>query len=237
MYTSPNSNNENSLSQDSLMSNISSRSGNSFTMEQNDRHSKKNLGGRPKGSTLHKKRRDKQIVSDAQYSIIVRYLREIELEDNFGKTKRSIFFKILAEEKIKHNLKPSFRFPYQTLISRIRRCSLRAMGGMCPIIKIEKKIIDLVLCMSKIKRSLTVSETLNLINELIDGTEIQVELIQWKLDHKIYYSENSPLGTVGRKWWINFVKRNGHLIKSKSGKKYAFDRANFSTYLNFFRYV
>ena len=29
------------------------------------------------------------------------------------------------------------------------------------------------------------------------------------------------------------MKRNGHLLKSKRGKKYAIDRANFTSYINF----
>ena len=87
--------------------------------------------------------------------------------------------------------------------------------------------------MSKIKRSLTVTEALHLVNELIDGTEIQNMLIQWKIKHRIFYNDIKDLGTVGKKWWLNFLKRNKHMLRSKSGKKYAFDRANFSTYLNF----
>ena len=34
-------------------------------------------------------------------------------------------------------------------------------------------------------------------------------------------------------WWNNFIRRNNHRLKSKSGKTYGFDRANFTTYLNF----
>ena len=194
---------------------------------------RKTLSGRPKGSTLEKKRNEQQDISNAQYTILIRYLHEIELAKNSRLTKKRIFFNILDEEKKRLKLQPSFKFPYRTAISRIRRCSLKAQGGFCPLIHIEKKLIDLILCMSKIKRSFTVSEALQLINQLIEGTIVQEALIQWKLDHKIYHNDEKELGTVGRKWWTNFLKRNGHLIKSKSGKKYAFDRANFSTYLNF----
>ena len=87
--------------------------------------------------------------------------------------------------------------------------------------------------MSKIKRSLTVTEALRLVNDLIDGTEIQNMLIQWKIKHRIFYNDIKDLGTVGKNWWLKFLKRNKHLLRSKSGKKYAFDRALFSTYLNF----
>ena len=35
------------------------------------------------------------------------------------------------------------------------------------------------------------------------------------------------------KYWQNFLKRNCHLLHSKSGKKHAVDHCNFTTYLNF----
>ena len=87
--------------------------------------------------------------------------------------------------------------------------------------------------MSKLKRSLTVSEALLLINELISGTTIQQQLIEWKRYHKIYQKNPDDMGKVGKMWWYSFLKQNSLLIKSKSGKKYALDRSNFTTYLNF----
>ena len=159
---------------------------------------RKELSGRPKGSSVDKKRKYNNKISEAQYTIIIRYLHEIELLSNRNVTKRSIFFNILTEEKRNFNLNNTFRFPYLTAISRIRRSSLKAQGVQCPLIHIEQKLIDLILCMSKIKRSLTVTEALHLVNELIDGTEIQNMLIQWKIKHRIFYNDIKDLGTVGK---------------------------------------
>ena len=63
--------------------------------------------------------------------------------------------------------------------------------------------------MSKIKRALTVSETLCLINDLIHGTVWQTKLIEWKKKHKTYNENEDDLGKVG---WRNFLKRNCHLL-------------------------
>ena len=60
---------------------------------------RKELSGRPKGSSVDKKRKNNNKISEAQYTIIIRYLHEIELLSNRNVTKRSIFFNILTEEK------------------------------------------------------------------------------------------------------------------------------------------
>ena len=174
-----------------------------------------------------------QTIKDAKYKIICRYVHEIAFPSNVCKSKKGIFFKIVSDEKRKLNLGNNFKFPYHTAISRIRRLSLKGDGTQSPLIMIENKIIDIMLCMSKIKRALTVSEALRLINELIDNTPIQQELISWKLKMKIYYKNKKDLGTVGYKWWNNFLKRNHDRLRSKAGKKYGYNRSNFTTYLNF----
>ena len=175
----------------------------------------------------------KQNEDDAKYKIVCRYLHEMENIRKGSKSRKALFDAIFEEEKERFDLPETFRFPYKTALSRIRRRSLQAKNSQCPLIHIEKKAIDLIICMSKLKRSLTVSEAISLINDLIDGTCIQEKLIEWKLYHKIYQKNPNDMGKIGKLWWYSFMRRNGHLIKSKSGKKYALDRANFTSYLNF----
>ena len=150
-----------------------------------------------------------------------------------SKSRKDLFATILKEEKRNFDLPENFTFPFKTALSRIRRRSLHAKNMYCPLIHIEKKAIDLIICMSKLKCSLTVCEALCLINDLIDGTDIQKRLIEWKIYHKIYQKNPNDMGKVGKLWWYSFMKRNGHLIKSKPGKKYTLDRANFTSYSNF----
>jgi len=40
-------------------------------------------------------------------------------------------------------------------------------------------------------------------------------------------------GTVGKKYWRNFMRRHGDKIQSKRGQNYSLDRTNWSTYANF----
>ena len=189
--------------------------------------------GRPKGSTSEKKRKYELHVKDIKQKIVLRYVHATKvLKDNILSKKR-LYERIHEEEKLLHNLPHDFDFSYKTVLSRISHNLFAGDGYQCPLIDIEQKIIDLIICMSKIKRSLTVSEGLNLVNDLIKDTDIQKRLIKWKMDHKIYRKNFDELGKVGKNWWNNFLSRNKHLLRSKSGKKYGYDRTNFSTYLNF----
>ena len=193
----------------------------------------KRLAGRPKGSTNRFKKNYKENVTNAKYKIASRFEYETKECRRNGLSKKAIYKNILQQEISNFKLKHDFKFPYHTVISRLRRTSLNADGGSCPLIFIEDKIIKIILCMSKIKRSLTAFQALKLVNELIDKTLIQEKLIQWKKSHKIYSKNKDDMGKVGLAWWNNFLRRNHHLLRTKSGKKYAVDRSNFSTYLNF----
>ena len=73
------------------------------------------------------------------------------------------------------------------------------------MIAVEDKLVALLLCMSKIKRSLTSSEGLRLANELIEGTAVQQQLVQWKMNKKVYNRDMGALGTVGMGYWRNFL--------------------------------
>ena len=87
--------------------------------------------------------------------------------------------------------------------------------------------------MCQLKRSLTCSDGLRLINELIEGTQIQKDLIEWKKQKKTYCKSEEDLGKVGPKYWKLFLKRNKHLLRSKSGKRYSVNRSSWTSYLHF----
>ena len=142
----------------------------------------------------------KQNEDDAKYKIVCRYLHEMENIRKGSKSRKALFAAIFEEEKERFKLPETFRFPYKTALSRIRRRSLHTKNPQCPLIHIEKKAIDLIICMSKLKRSLTVSEAICLVDGLIDGTCIQEQLIEWKLYHKIYQKNPNDMGKVGKLW-------------------------------------
>ena len=128
----------------------------------------KRLAGRPKGSTNRSKKNYKENITNAKYKIASGFEYETKECRLNGLSKKAIYKNILQQEILNFKLKHDFKFPYHTVISRLRRTSLNADGGSCPLIFIEDKIIKIILCMSKIKRSLTAFQALKLVNELID---------------------------------------------------------------------
>ena len=107
---------------------------------------------------------------------------------------------IVKQEKENFGLNDDFKFPYASALSRIYRNSYKGENNTSPLKPVEEKLVGLILCMSKMKRSLTVSEGLMLTNELIKGTDTQEALIQWKKKKNIYYSDEAELGKVGVKY-------------------------------------
>ena len=147
--------------------------------------------------------------------------------------KKDIFNNIVERARTHYNLPSTFKLPYATALSRIRRSNLCANGNDSPLILIEPKIVELVICMSKLKRSLNCSEGLRLINELIDGTPIQERLIEWKKQQNIHYLSEDDSGKVGPRYWLSFMKRNRHVLRNKPGRRYSVNRSDWTAYINF----
>ena len=195
--------------------------------------SKQKTAGRPIGSTKEKKRKENTKERKAKHDIICNYMWEVQNLHLQNLHKKDIFSIVFEETSRRMNLDGSFKFPYETALSRIRRNNLSANGNDSPLLPIENEIVELLSCMNKLKRSLTASDGLQLINELIDNTPIQQRLREWKIKKQIYYKDEYDLGRVGLTYWRSFLKRNNYQMRTKSGKKYAVDRANWSSYLNF----
>ena len=94
-------------------------------------------------------------------------------------------------------------------------------GHTSPPLRIESEIISVLIQMDRIRQSLTPSLSIHLINSLINGKSIQIELMVFK--EKYSHKEN---GSVGQRYWTGFKKRNRHLIRSKRGQKYELYRAS-----------
>ena len=189
--------------------------------------------GRPTGTSIESKYAKLKIEAQAKYKIVCRYINELPEIVSRGISKKELFREIVEDEKIESALESTFVFHYETAISRIRRRNIKANGCYSPLAEIEPQLVQLVICMSKIKRSLTLTEGLHLCNELISGTEIQQKLIEFKISRNIYAESVEDLGHVGRHYWKKFLKRNSNELKAKPGRKYAIDRSSWTTIMNF----
>ena len=144
-----------------------------------------------------------------------------------------IYRRIHEQERQHYSLKESFLYPYSTLRSRINRKCLKANGNDLPLKQIEMKILALIKCMNNIKRSLTMTDGIDLINDIIKGTQVQANLIQWKKNKKIFHNDESGYGRIGKAYFRNFLCRYKQYLKQKTIDQYAIDCSNFTSYRNF----
>ena len=193
----------------------------------------RNKGGRPIGSTYLKSAADKAINDAAKNEITVAYATEYKHRIDKKFTKQMVFDECFKRTVTKRNLPDDFKYSRGTADTRIKRKHLFGEGNHSPLLHIEHQIVSLLICMSKPKRSLKTSDAIMLINSLIDATDYQTQLIEWKRKHNTFAENDESLGKIGRKYWKGFLKRNEFKIRSKKGKKYDLDRSNWTTYLNF----
>ena len=103
-----------------------------------------------------------------------------------------------------------------------------AGGQESPLRAIEPIMVEIILQMARIRQCLTPSRALRLINDLIDGTKIQQDLIKWKETNTC-----NGHGKVGKGYWYGFLKRHRDKLVSRRGQKYELNRQNWTTYSNF----
>ena len=70
--------------------------------------------------------------------------------------------------------------------------------------KVEPKLVELIIQMSRIRRCLTGSQCLHLANDLIAGTEVEKEVIKFK--EKIH-QKKLETASLGLNYWRGFKKR------------------------------
>ncbi len=95
---------------------------------------------------------------------------------------------------------------------------------------IEPKLVELVLAMAKIRRYLTVSETLGLANDLIKDSPLgknpsmEEDVTSLGYQEKRSSFRKEILGPFNKRW--------KHKLVSKQGQKFAMDKNNALTYSN-----
>ena len=82
---------------------------------------------------------------------------------------------------------------------------------------IEDDVIEVIKQMSRIKNFLSPIQCIELVNDLIKGTEHQHKLIEWKKKYGVQNGESDEmLGCVSDKWWHQF--KNKRHIKLPAAK-------------------
>jgi hypothetical protein len=158
-------------------------------------------------------------------------------ENGKSRNKKGLFNKIHNSVKASRNLPETFKFPYETAKKRIWGNTQVdeygvPVGKSSPLFEAEDMITDFIVQLSKIGSPVTCGEAVFLINDLIEGTEYQAKLVEWKTTHGIKQSPED-MKRIGKSYWYSFLHRNEKKIRSKKGRKYKLDRSNWTKYRNF----
>ena len=191
-------------------------------------------GGRAVGMTNEKKRSIELALVGAKNEITTRVDKARRTLQRGKRMTKGALAIIIADVQEDRNLPPDFSMPLDTIRTRIKRKKLFAFhrGHTTPLLDIEPVVVSTIKQMCQIRQCLTPPQGIELVNSMIDGTEVQKNLVRFKKKNS-HAPTDASLGTVGRGYWNGFMRRNGDQIVSRRGQKYELDRASWTTYRNF----
>ena len=189
---------------DNDVSSVSCPSFESNTNETANEITDPSQGGRPKGSTLQKKREDMKNYTDCMNAITMVYNNEPTQCRAQGKTVTRGFLKEVIEQK-KGEFSTKSHISESTVWSRISRQSLTPThrGTSSPLQNAEMALVAICIQMGKIRQPITCEEAIAIMNDLISETEMAESLTQFQ---KARTSTSSSYGSVGKNWWMGFKK-------------------------------
>ena len=92
----------------------------------------------------------------------------------------------------------------------------------------EDTLVDICIQLGKIRQPLDCGEAVKLANDLIKGTEIREQLIEFQTSRKLG-GEDFTYRTLSNGWWDGFLRRHGHKIVTKHGERFACLRSDWTT--------
>ena len=204
------------------------------------------LFGRPKGTTEINLRHLKNCVELATTWAATEYIyMRKEAKERNSRVVAGTLTKIIEEAKARHGVSKDHkisRFTVRTRAKRLRPNPGIAQGTVSPMLPIEPYVVDLIIQLAKMQSPINVTTGLRLVNSLIAGTPFETQLQQWKVKHNaqartLYQNHGNTVTATGRElgwgYWQGFMKRNGHLVRSKKGVKFESRRADWCTHHNF----
>ena len=198
------------------------------------------IGGRPKGTSLLDISIRNDIEALARKDITVMYNKALGHSDNNrNRLANGTYAKIFNKVKSKYNLGDNFCFTYKSCMMRIYRGKTDSICKHLesPLKDVEERFVQIILALADIGCPITVGETINLIQALIEGTQAQKKLIEYQrlLFSSKGYDDFSVvnLGRISRSYYYNFMKRHGAIIDSNKGRRFEAMRTKWLLYRNF----
>jgi hypothetical protein len=189
--------------------------------------------GRPKGTTMLQKFRDKLNAIKCVDTIAHRYAEARDAASLNGQKRLKRGFLQTLIKDMKKEFGVTDDIDVQTFEKRYLRGNLSVShrGVYSPLAPMEDTLVEICIQMGKIRQPINCTEALQLANNLIEGTEIQEKLIEFQLSRKICGDDFVP-GNVSKGWWIGFLERHDNKIVTKRGEKFAISRSDWTTLPN-----
>jgi hypothetical protein len=200
-------------------------------------------GGRPNGSTVGAINAQKLLVADAldECAIEITSLKctADEKSHRFGNDKmcrvpKGAYEKAVAKVCEKYNVKRS-EISIETAISRTkvgRKLKVNHRGTYSTMIGIEAHLLAAILRRAALRQPVYCGEGLELANSMIEGTQSQLALMEWKKNLKNGPNDNS-FGTLGQRYWQKICRRNADVIASKKAVRFDSKRDDWCRLENF----
>jgi hypothetical protein len=201
----------------------------------NDDKARRNKGGRPKGTTNENAHSTTVKIIRATNIVTTKYNALREKCNSEGKrVPKGSIDDIIERAKADLSLDSSIIIPHSTIRARILRGNLQPLvprGGLVsPMLEIEPLLVGIIVFLQGARQPVGKKVILALANDLVKDTGIEEKVIAFK---KKYCGINCNTADLGPKYYEDFMKRNGHLLESKRGEKFANDRSEWSSYTNF----
>ena len=140
-------------------------------------------GGRLNNTSINEMKNQSVCLISAKNEVATLYAAEKERVGRKGKRmKKGRLQEIVEDVKNKQKLPCDFVVDYNVVKKRIQRKSIvvvnKGQGVVSPLIDIEPHFVDVILKMAQIGKSLTPTQCLTLMNDLIKGTEYQDRLVK-----------------------------------------------------------
>jgi hypothetical protein len=103
------------------------------------------------------------------------------------------------------------------------------------LLGIEGHLVDMLLMLASMRQPVTALEALNLINSMVETSELKDDIIKWKEKHlpdEIITTNDGEKTYLGKQYWMNFKKRHPEL-KTKKAVRFDSNREDWCTYGNF----
>ena len=168
----------------------------------------RNLGGRPKGSTIIQQREDKERYVSMMNDVAKEYTK-VRLTTK--KVSNGQFETMLENSKNKHNVKEKVdvRLAQKCVQRRFLRKSIEChhRGTESPMSRLEPAILEIALQRGKMNQPLTVEEGLYLSNSLIKpNSQIEADVISYLKKRGQYCTTGSSTKTpdllLGTGYWV-----------------------------------